>query len=127
MYHSNGWMEKCQKHLDYVKQIITRNPIFVYPDLINNIALFTDSSEPSWGGILIYYHEQVKEEGKKVNVPHPISYQSSTFQDSQKNWSALTKEAYAIYMSFHKMVFYLKDAHVKIRCDHALLCKMYIQ
>ena len=26
-------------------------------------------------------------------------------------------------MSFLKMVFYLKDAHVKIRCEHAVLCK----
>ena len=26
-----------------------------------------------------------------------------------------------IYMSFHKMVFYLKDANVKIRCDHTPL------
>ena len=37
-----------------------------------------------------------------MNVPHPITYQSSTFQGWQKNWSVLTKEAYAIYISFHK-------------------------
>ena len=28
------------------------------------------------------------------------------------------KEAYTIYMSFHKMVFYLKDAHIMIWCYH---------
>ena len=27
-------------------------------------------------------------------------------------------------MSFCKMVFYLKDAHVKIRFDHAPLCRL---
>ena len=46
-------------------------------------------------------------------------YQSGTFQGTQRNWIALTKEAYAIYMYFQKMVCYLEDAHVKIRCDHA--------
>ena len=28
----------------------------------------------------------------------PIMYDSGTFVGSQKDWSALTKEAYAIYM-----------------------------
>ena len=32
------------------------------------------------------------------------------------------KEAYAIYM-FCKVVFYLKDVHFMIWCDHAPLCK----
>ena len=49
-----------------------------------------------------------------MNVPHAITYQSGTFQELETN---------PIYMSFHKMVFYLKDAHVKIRCDHAPLHK----
>ena len=41
----------------------------------------------------------------------------------QKNRSALTKEAYAVYISFHKLPLYLKDAHVEVRCDHDSLCK----
>ena len=45
------------------------------------------------------------------------------FQVSQKNWSTLTKEACVICMSFCKMVFYLKDAHVMIRWNYASLCK----
>ena len=40
-----------------------------------------------------------------------------------ENWSTLTKEAYAIYMSFHKMAYYLKDAQVVIRCNNAPLHK----
>ena len=35
----------------------------------------------------------------------------------------LIKEVYAIYMSFCKMVFYLKDVHVMIWYDHASLYK----
>ena len=30
-------------------------------------------------------------------------------------------------MSFHKMVFYLKEAHVLMRCDHAPLQNSYTQ
>ena len=32
-------------------------------------------------------------------VYHPVSYISGLFKGSQLNWAALTKEAYAIYMS----------------------------
>ena len=116
-------MSQCQKNLDYVKQVITSSPILVYPYSDKQCYLFTDRSKHSWSGILMQYHEQVQEDRTIVNIPHPITYQSGTFLDSQKNWSALKKEAYAIYMSFCKIIFYLKDAHVKIRCNHTPLCK----
>ena len=54
-----------------------------------------------------------------MKIPHLITCQSGTFQGSQKNWSTLTKEANTIYMSFCKMVFYLKEVHVTVRFDHA--------
>ena len=37
----------------------------------------------------------------------PVSYVSGLFHGSQLNWAALTKEAYAIYMSIKKSTFYL--------------------
>ena len=89
------------------------------PDPDKQFYLFTDSSKHSWSGILIQYMGQVKEDGTKLNVTHPITYQSGTFQGSQKNWSTLTKEAYAIYISLCKMVFYLKEVHIMVRCDLA--------
>ena len=107
-----------------MKQVITSSPILVYPDPNKQFYLFTVSSKKnSWSGISIQYQEQIKEDGTAVKVPHAITYQSGTFQGLQKNWSALMNETYAIYMSFHKMVFYLNYAHVKIRCDHAPLHK----
>ena len=117
--------EKCsfQKSLDYVKQIINTTPILAYPDPDKQYCLLNDISEHSWSGILVQYAEQMKEDGTKLYIPHPIIYQSGTFQGSQKNWSTLMKEAYTIYMPFCKMVFYLKDAHVIIWCDHAPLHK----
>ena len=42
---------------------------------------------------------------------------------SQLNWAALTKEAYAIYMSVKKLSFYLTDATVLLKSDHLPLRK----
>ena len=55
-----------------------------------------------------------------------ITQQSGTYAESQEKWSTIKKEAYAIYASFKKMIFYLKDSRVLIRSDHAPL-KKFIQ
>ena len=43
---------------------------------------------------------------------HPIAFQSGTFKGSQLNWTTLTKEAFAIYMAFHKFSYYLDEAKI---------------
>ena len=62
-------------------------------------------------------------EGKTVTTDHPIAYVSGFFRGSQLNWAALTKEAYAIYMSVKKLAFYLTDADVLLKSDHLPLKK----
>ena len=70
-------------------------------------------------GVLTQEHED--EKGRLKN--HPICYVSGQFRGSQLNWAALTKEAYAIYMSIRRLVFYIADADVTIKCDHLPLKK----
>ena len=59
-------------------------------------------------------------------VNHPITYVSGLFKGSQMNWAALTKEAYAIYMSIKKLTYYLEDAEITLRSDHLPL-KRFLQ
>ena len=54
---------------------------------------------------------------------HPIAFQSGTFKGSQLNWAALTIEADAIYMAFHRFSYYLEGARTILRCDHVPLQK----
>ena len=65
--------------------------------------------------------ELLDDRGKAKN--HPICYVSGQFRGSQLNWAALTKEAYAIYMSVCRLSFYVMDAEVTIRSDHLPLKK----
>ena len=43
------------------------------------------------------------------------------------NWTALTKEAYAIYTSVKKLSFYLTDAEIALRSDHLPLKKFLLK
>ena len=65
--------------------------------------------------------------GKLVTVHHPVMYISGLFRGSQLNWAALTKEAYAIFMSVKKLSFYLTDAEIMLRSDHLLLKKFLLK
>ena len=54
---------------------------------------------------------------------HPVAYVSGLFKVSQINWAALTKEAYAIYLSIRKLSFYMTNSDVLIRSDYLPLKK----
>ena len=65
-------------------------------------------------------------DGKQITVNHPITYVNGLFKGSQLNWVALTKEAYAIYMSIKKLAYYLEDSEIILRSDHLPL-KRFLQ
>ena len=58
----------------------------------------------AWAGVLTQpYTKEMG--GRLVTVHHLVTYMSGLFRGSQLNWSALTKETYAIYMSVKKTQF----------------------
>ena len=69
---------------------------------------------------LVSLHQEFETEvkGKVLKELHPIAYTSGLFCGSQLNWAALTKEAYAIYLSVKKLAFYITDADITLRSDH---------
>ena len=81
--------------------------------------MYTDESGIGWSGVLT--QEETDDKGRRKS--HPICYVSDQFRGSQLNWAALTKEAYAIYMSIRRLTFYLMDAEITIKCDHLPLRK----
>ena len=72
--------------------------------------------------VLIQEHTSVVD-GKEVTTNHPVSFVSGMFQGSQLNWAAMVKEAYAIYMTVKKSMFYLTGQEIMLRSDHLPLKK----
>ena len=113
------WTEQCQKAFNHLRELLMEYPILRYPDPKQGYILYTDTSGIGWSGVLMQEYKDKK--GKIKN--HPICYVSGQFRGSQLNWAALTKEAYAIYMSIRRLGFYVTDAEVTIKCDHLPLRK----
>ena len=111
--------DQCSKAFNHLRELLMEYPILRYPDPTQGYILYTDASGIGWSGVLTQEH--LDEKGKAKN--HPICYVSGQFRGSQLNWAALTKEAYAIYMSVRRLSFYVTDAEVTIRSDHLPLKK----
>ena len=124
------WTKECQAVFQMLKDALCEHPILRYLDPAKPYVLFMDASKYAWAGVLTQVYDEVDEltpssDGtKKIRmVHHPITYVSGLFRGSQLNWAALTKEAYAIYLSVRKLSFYLTSADVLIRSDHLPLKK----
>ena len=116
------WTHKCRKAFNLLKQHLCTQPILKYADTSKGYTLYTDASWYRWAGVLTQAHTSTVE-GKTVTMDHPVAYVSGLFRGSQLNWAALTKEAYAIYMSVKKLAFYLTDAVMLLKSDHLPLKK----
>ena len=121
------WTKECQSCFELLKEKLCTYPILWYPDPNKSYVLFTDASKYGWAGVLTQPYEEINESDQLTTnihssrwktVYHPVSYISGLFRGSQLNWAALTKEAYAIYMSVRKLSFYLTSADVIVRSDH---------
>ena len=116
------WTHECRKPFNILKQSLCVQPILKYTDTSKGYTLYTDASKYGWAGVLTQTHTSIVE-GKKVTTDHPVAYVSGLFRGSQLNWAALTKGAFAIYMSVKKLSFYLTDADVLLKNDHLPLKK----
>ena len=120
------WTSACQKSFELLKEALCGEPVLKYADTSKPYTLYTDASKYGWAGVLTQPHTMTID-GKSTTTDHPVAFVSGLFRGSQLNWEALTKEAFAIYMSIKKLSFYLTDAQILLRSDHKPLEKFLLK
>ena len=120
------WCNRCDLAFQVLKDFLCSAPILKYPDTSKPYTIFTAVSKYGWAGVCTQEHTSVID-GKEVMVNHPVSFVSRLFHGCQLNWAAMTKEAYAIYMTVKKSIFYLTGHYIILRSDHLSLNKFLKQ
>ena len=120
------WTPACQKSFELLKEKLCGEPILKYADTSKPYTLYTDASKFGWAGVLTQPHT-TEIDGKSTTTDHPVTFVSGLFRGSKLNWAALTKEAFAIYMSVKKLSFYLTDAQILLRSDYKPLEKFLLK
>ena len=111
------WTPECQKSFELLKSFLCHEPILKYADTSKPHTLYTEASKYGWAGVLTQSHTTIID-GKAITTDHPVAFVSGLFKGSQLNWTDLTKEALATYMSVKKLSFYLEQADVLLKSDH---------
>ena len=55
------------------------------------------------------------------NKEYPVAFVSKSLSKTERNWSTIDKEAFAIFFALMKLEYLLRDIHFVLRTDHANL------
>jgi hypothetical protein len=104
------WSEVEQKAFDTLKERLCKISELAIPIIGSPFNLYADASGTSVGSCLT----QINKEGKEL----PIAYTSQKLNDTQRKWSTIEREAYAVISSlkrWHEIIF---GAHITVYSDH---------
>ena len=104
------WNQACEQAFSILKQKLCFEPVVKFPDFSRPFTVEVDASQYAVGGVLSQLddHQQL----------HPVAYFSTALQKSQQNWSATTKEAFALVLAVRHWHVYLAGTQFILNSDH---------
>ena len=111
------WTQIHTSAFEKIKHSAVHSPLLAFIDYSAPLILRTDASTLGVGGILF----QPGEKGKEVAV----AYVSKAFTETERKWSTIEQEAFAIYYCIRQLEHYLNGHKFFIETDHRNLTYLY--
>ena len=127
--HAEPLIKLTRKHVKFVwgpeqqaafiklKALLVSSKVMAIPRPEEPYLLYTDASDYAVGAILVQKDE--------TGMERVIQYVSHSLSQSQRRWSCLEKECFAIIHSIGKLRPYLYGAKYTIYCDHKPLKSLF--
>ena len=112
-----SWGPEQQKAFESLKELLMSRHVMAYPRTDRGYKLFTDASDTCVGGILV----QDDDDG----VERVIQYVSHQLSATQRKWSTIEKEAFAVVHCIDKLRAYLYGADFVVYTDHKPLRSLF--
>ena len=112
------WEEDQENAFQNLKKALTSHNVMAHPDIQKPFKLYTDASDVAVGAILVQTDEN--------NEQRHVQYVSRCFHGSERAWSTIEKEAYAIVYALTKLRPYLYGARFVIYTDHKPLKSLFL-
>jgi hypothetical protein len=103
------WNTLCDNAYENICQSIINCPKLYFIHETAPIFLQTDASDYGIGAYLFQVIDGIEQ---------PVAFISKTFAREQLHWSTPEKEAYAIFYSFQKLEYLIRDVHFTLQTDH---------
>ena len=114
--NSLSWSENQIKSFNELKCCLSKQPILVLPNFEKQFFLRTDASNEGVGAILLQENE---------GTLKPTCYGSKKFSDTEKRYSTIEKECYAIIWAVQKFKEYLYGKEFILQTDHLPLAYLH--
>ena len=111
------WGKTQQKAFEAVKQSLLSSDVLVHYDPKLKLKLDCDASSVGVGVVLSH----IMPDGRD----RPISFASKSLSASERNWSQIEKEAYAIIFGIKKFHKYLYGSNFRLVTDHRPLTTIF--
>jgi len=93
--------------MDKLKQLVSEDLILHHPNFNKEFTLKTDAAENGVDAVLLQKDDD--------NNERPIAFTSKSFTKSQRNYSTVEKECYAVVYTLDKFAEYLDGASFSIK------------
>ena len=111
------WGLDQEQAFQSLKQLLMSEEVMAYPRTDRPYKLYTDASDTCIGGILVQDDDQ--------GVERVIQYISHQLSSTQRKWSTIEKEAYAVVYCIDKLRAYLYGAEFTVFTDHKPLRSLF--
>ena len=107
------WCDKCQKAFQKLKALLNSAPVLLTAPVFNApFKLAIDASDVAAGAVFL--------QEDKDGVDHPVCYFSKKFSQSQRNYSTIEKECFALVLALQHFEVYVISSSlpIKVFSDH---------
>ncbi|KAG9390150.1 hypothetical protein J8273_8189 [Carpediemonas membranifera] len=110
-----AWNSEQQAAFDELRRQLTSGTILTHPRPGDDLHLFTDASDIGIGGVLMV---------KRDTTFLPVQFFSKTLSATQRRWSTIEQEMFALVSAIDKFSKYLMASHFTAHTDHRNLVWM---
>lgn len=116
LYHISGkkssfvWTPSCEDAFKELKRLLSSFPVRRMPDPDSKFIVIVDASKNGIGSVLQQYDDAM--------TPFVVEYGSKQFDKSERKWSTMEQEAFAIVWSIKKWRHYLLGKEFELWTDH---------
>jgi len=98
------WTKDYESAFQILQQQLLSRPVLAFPKLGAPCVVQMDASDYATGGEL----SQLSDD----STLHPVAYFSTAFRSSQRNWTAISKEAFAFVLAIGHWLYTSQALHL---------------
>lgn len=103
------WSSECDKSFNFLKNVLSSEPIVILPDFNVPFKIHTDASNLAVGAVLAQDRD---------GLEHVVAYASRALNATQRRWSTFDRELWAIVWAVREFRHYIGLSSFTIITDH---------